>query len=108
MPDKTPPPQAQNLVQRVVRGILQRIDRLAEGGDVIVVSCDYVEPHDAKVLLDAAVAQLRGEIGELEKRIKEAESAQNRRLARELARRREYVAALLEAFKKYVERPCQT
>jgi hypothetical protein len=63
----------------------------------------YLEPHDAKMLLDAAVAQMRGEIEELEKRIKEAESEQNRRLVRELSRKREYVSALLETFRKYLE-----
>jgi hypothetical protein len=64
----------------------------------------YFEPGDARTLLDAAVAQLRGEIEELERKIKDAETAQNKRLVRELSRRREYIQALLETFRKYAER----
>jgi hypothetical protein len=93
----------------LAREVQERLRKLGLPGDVVQryyvrAIRAYFEPQDAKVLLDAAVAQLRGEIEELGRRIKEAESEQNRRLARELARRREYLAALLEAFRKYVER----
>jgi hypothetical protein len=63
----------------------------------------YLEPSDAKMLLDAAAAQLSAEVKELEDRIKDAEEAQNRRLVRELMRKKEYVEALFGAFKKYIE-----
>ncbi len=63
----------------------------------------YLEPQDAKMLLDAAVAQLSAEVEELQRRIKEAEAAKNRRLVKELMHKKEYVKALLDAFKKYIE-----
>jgi hypothetical protein len=63
----------------------------------------YMEPRDARTLMDAAIRQLRGEIEELERRIKDAEAEQNKRLVKELARKREYVNALLETSRKYLE-----
>ncbi len=63
----------------------------------------YLQPQDAKMLLDAAVRQLTAEVQELERRIKDAEVAQNRRLVKELMYKREYVKHLLTAFKKYIE-----
>ena len=64
----------------------------------------YLEPSDAKMLLDAAVAQLSSEVEELGRRIKEAEASQNRRLVKELMYKKEYVSALLDTFKKYIEK----
>jgi TolA-binding protein len=52
----------------------------------------------------ARVRQLRGEIEELQRRIKEAEGEQNKQLVRELTRKKEYIQALLETFRKYAER----
>jgi hypothetical protein len=63
----------------------------------------YLEPSDAKMLLDAAVSQLTSEVQELERRIKDAETSQNRRLVKELAYKKEYVKYLLMTFKKYIE-----
>ncbi len=63
----------------------------------------YLEPQDAKMLLDAAVNQLRVEVEELEKRIKAAETAQNRRQVSELMRKKEYAKSLMEIFKKYID-----
>jgi hypothetical protein len=63
----------------------------------------YLEPSDAKMLLDAAVSQLNAESQELERRIKDAEVAQNKRLVKELMYKREYVKYLLSTFKKYIE-----
>jgi hypothetical protein len=63
----------------------------------------YLEPIDAKILLNAAVAQLSAEVQELERRIKDAETAQNRRQVRELMRKKHYVKALFDVFKKYIE-----
>jgi hypothetical protein len=63
----------------------------------------YLHPDDAKMLLDAAVDQLTLEVQELERRIKDAETARNRRLVGELIRKKEYVRALLDVFKKHVE-----
>lgn len=63
----------------------------------------YLEVSDAKLLLDAAVAQLSREAEELERRIKDAEVARNRRLVKELMYKREYVKNLLMTFKKYIE-----
>ncbi len=62
----------------------------------------YLEPSDAQMLLDAAVTQLSVEVQELERRIKDAETAQNRRQVRELMRKKQYVEALFYAFKKYI------
>ncbi len=63
----------------------------------------YLEPQDAKMILDAAVSQLSSEIRELERRIKDAVAAQNRRQVSELMRKKEYAAALMNIFKKYIE-----
>ncbi len=63
----------------------------------------YLEPQDAKMLLDATVRQLTAEVQELERRIKDAEVAQNKRLVKELMYKREYVKHLLMVFKKYIE-----
>jgi flagellar biosynthesis regulator FlbT len=63
----------------------------------------YLEPQDAKMLLDAAVSQLSTEVQELENRIKDAEFAQNKRLVKELMYKKEYVKMLLAVFKKYIE-----
>jgi len=63
----------------------------------------YLEPSDAKMLLDAAVVQLSGEVEELGRRIREAETNQNKRLVKELLSKKEYVASLLQTFKKYIE-----
>jgi hypothetical protein len=63
----------------------------------------YLHPDDAKMLLDAAVSQLAAEVQELERRIKDAESARNRRQVRELMHKKEYVRALFDAFKQYIE-----
>ena len=60
----------------------------------------YLEPSDAKMLLDAAVLQLSAEVEELERRIKDAETA---RIKRQLMRKKEYVKALLDIFKRYIE-----
>jgi len=63
----------------------------------------YLEPQDARMLLEAAVDQLRGEMEELGRRIDDAVKNQNRRMVKELMYKKEYVKALLYTFKKYIE-----
>jgi hypothetical protein len=63
----------------------------------------YLEPSDAKMLLDAAVRQLSSEAAELDRRIKDAEVTQNKRLVKELMYKREYVKHLLATIRKYIE-----
>jgi hypothetical protein len=64
----------------------------------------YLEPSDAKMLLDAAVAQLSNEVAELDRRIKDATASRNARLAKELMRKKEYTMTLLNIFKEYMEK----
>jgi hypothetical protein len=63
----------------------------------------HLEPQDAKMILDAAVNQLSGEVEELQRRIDDAVKNRNKRLVRELLHRREYVKTLLDVFRKYIE-----
>jgi len=63
----------------------------------------YLEPQDAKMLLDAATAQISKEVEELDRRIKDAEASHNKRLVKELMRKKEYAITLLKIFKRYME-----
>jgi hypothetical protein len=93
--------------ERISREVRERLRRLGLGQYspryfVRAVKI-YLEPQDARVLLDAAVEQLRGEVDELQRRIDDAIKNQNKRLAKELMHKKEYVRELLNMFKKYIE-----
>ena len=60
----------------------------------------YMEPGEAKELLEAAVRQLSAEVEELEKRIAQAEAEAKKSAVRRLAQDLSYRRALLETFKK--------
>jgi len=62
----------------------------------------YLEPDDAKELLNAAVTHLSADAEELERRIKEAEEQQKRSALKRLSNDLQYKRALLEAFRKYL------
>jgi hypothetical protein len=91
-------------LMREVRDTLRKIglDKIAHRYFVRAIRI-YLHPEDAKMILDVAVSQLSTEIQELDRRIKDAETARNRRLARELLYKREYTKTLLDIFKKYIE-----
>jgi len=61
----------------------------------------YLEPEEARRLLEAAVRRLSEDVAELEKRIAEAES---KKVLRRLQQDHQYRRALLEAFRKALER----
>jgi len=60
----------------------------------------YMEPGEAKDLLEAAVRQLSAEVEELEKKIIQAEAEAKKSAVRRLAQDLNYRRALLESFKK--------
>jgi hypothetical protein len=64
----------------------------------------YLEASDARLLLDAATAQLSREAEELDRRIRDATASRNARLAKELMRKKEYTMTLLNIFKEYMEK----
>jgi hypothetical protein len=92
--------------ERISKEVRERLHRLGLGEVAhryfVRAVRVYLEPSDAKMLLDAAVLQLSAEAEELDRRIKDAESAQNKRLVKELMHKREYVRSLLDVFKKYI------
>jgi len=62
----------------------------------------YLEPGEAKNLLETAVAHLSRDVEELERKIEEAKQNENRKYLRQLESEKKYRQALLEAFKKYL------
>ena len=64
----------------------------------------YLEPEDAKELLRAAVRHLSEDVEELEARIKKAEEEQKKQALLRLQQSLEYKRALLDAFKRFLER----
>jgi hypothetical protein len=63
----------------------------------------YMEPEDARELLETAVKHLSKDVEELEAKIKEAESQKKRKYLTQLEKDLNYKRALLEAFKKYLD-----
>jgi len=64
----------------------------------------YLEPEDAREVLEAAVRHLSADVEELQKRIEEAEKAQNRKALQRLMKDMNYRKALLDAFREYLAR----
>jgi predicted DNA-binding antitoxin AbrB/MazE fold protein len=62
----------------------------------------YLEPDDAKELLNAAIARLSADVDELERRIREAEDQQKKTALKRLETDLNYRKALLEAFKRFL------
>jgi hypothetical protein len=93
--------------ERISKEVRERLHRLGLGSVAnryyVKAIKIYLEPQDAKMLLDAAVQQLSAEVQELGRRIKDAELSQNRRLVRELMYKKEYVKHLLMIFKSHIE-----
>jgi hypothetical protein len=63
----------------------------------------YLEPEDAKALLDAAIQHLSRDVEELSKRIEEAEREQKKHALKQLQQDLMYRQKLLESFKKFIE-----
>ena len=62
----------------------------------------YLEPEEAKNLLEAAIAHLSKDVEELEKKIEEAKKSENKKYLRWLEQEKSYRKALLESFRKYL------
>jgi len=62
----------------------------------------YLEPSEAKVLLETAIKHLSEDVEELERKIEEAKQNENKKYLRQLESEKKYREALLEAFKKYL------
>jgi hypothetical protein len=63
----------------------------------------YLEPEDAKELLDVAVRKLSDDVATLAEKIKKAEEERNKRALRRLQQDYNYRRNLLETFKKFLE-----
>jgi hypothetical protein len=63
----------------------------------------YLEPEDAKLLLETAIAELEEAREELEKRIQEAEQEKKKSTVRKLEQELEYTKQVLEQFKKFLQ-----
>jgi hypothetical protein len=63
----------------------------------------YLEPMDAKALLESAIAKLRDDISQIQARIQEAEAEEKRKALSKLEGELSFRQALLEAFRKYLE-----
>jgi hypothetical protein len=62
----------------------------------------YLEPEEAKNLLETAVAHLSRDVEELSQKIEEAKKSENKKYLRQLESEKRYREALLEAFKRYL------
>jgi len=62
----------------------------------------YLEPEDARELLDTAVRQLHEEVEALKEKIREAEKAKNRSALARLQRELRYRTALMEVFQEFL------
>jgi len=63
----------------------------------------YLEPMDAKALLESAIAKLRDDISQIQARIQEAEAEEKKKALSKLEGELSFRQALLEAFRKYLE-----
>ncbi|MGC8954394.1 MAG: hypothetical protein ACP5N5_06745, partial [Desulfurococcus sp.] len=63
----------------------------------------YLEPADARELLDAAVRHLSADVEKLKQAIDNAEKERSKRALARLQRDLEYKTKLLEAFRKFME-----
>jgi hypothetical protein len=63
----------------------------------------YLEPMDAKALLESAIMKLRDDISQIQARIQEAEAEEKRKALSRLEGELSFRQALLEAFRKYLE-----
>jgi hypothetical protein len=63
----------------------------------------YLEPMDAKALLESAIAKLRDDISQIQARIQEAEAEEKKKALTKLESELSFRQALLEAFRKYLE-----
>jgi len=63
----------------------------------------YLEPENAKELLDAAIRKLSEDVNELAEKIKKAEEEKNKKALRRLQQDYDHRVNLLEAFKKFLE-----
>jgi len=68
----------------------------------------YLEPEDAKLLLETAIAELEEQREELEKKIREAEQEKKGSTVRRLEQDLEYTKRVLEQFKRYLQQIEQT
>ena len=70
----------------------------------------YLEPEDAKLMLETAIAELEEAKEELERRIQEAEQEKKKSTLRKLEQELEYTKQVLEQFKKFLQQlePKQT
>jgi len=64
----------------------------------------YLEPEDARRLLETAVRKLEDDLRLLEERVRDAEERGRERALERLRRDREYREALLEAFREYLDK----
>lgn len=91
-------------VSRYVRAELKSLklpDDFIERYEVRAIPV-YLEPEEARRLLETAVRHLSADIEELNARIKEAEREQNKRALRRLEESKAYKKHLLEAFKRFL------
>jgi DNA-binding transcriptional MerR regulator len=63
----------------------------------------YLEPEDAKLLLETAIAELEEQREELERKIQEAEQEKKRSTIKKLEQELEYTKQVLEQFKKFLQ-----
>ena len=63
----------------------------------------YLEPEDAKLLLETAIAELEEAREELERRIQEAEMQRKKNTVKKLEQELEYTKQVLEQFKKFLQ-----
>ena len=63
----------------------------------------YLEPMDAKALLESAIAKLRDDISQIQARMQEAEAEEKKKALSKLEGELSFRQALLEAFRKYLE-----
>jgi hypothetical protein len=63
----------------------------------------YLEPEDAKKLLNAAIQHLSADVEELEAKITEAEKEQKKEALRRLENNLKYKQELLNAFKRFLQ-----
>ena len=62
----------------------------------------YLEPSEARNLLETAIRHLSEDVEELSQKIEETKQNENKKYLRQLESERSYRVALLEAFKKYL------
>ena len=62
----------------------------------------YLEPEEAKNLLETAIAHLSRDVEELNQKIEEAKKNENKKYLRQLESEKRYREALLKAFRRYL------